>query len=365
MPSTTAKTTQEIQAQTLDESNNAQRVNVVAGSAGSTQYAEDSVHNSGDSGTMALAVRKDTGAAIAGTDGDYSPLQVDSGGALRVTGGGGGTEYNDGDARGVATGTIVMGDDGTNIQSLACGTDGVLKTDINSALPAGANAIGTLASNSGVDIGDVTINNASGASAVNIQDGGNVLSVDDAGGSLTVDGPLTDTELRAASVEVEGDAAHDAAIAGNPVRTGARAQTSDFTAVASGDTVDSLATTTGKRVTYPFALPGQSWSYAAASGGITNTTGVTIKAAGGAGIRNYITDLQVINGHASTSTDVQIRDGAAGTVLWRGFAQAGGGGISCHFNTPIRGAANTLLEVACGTTGAAVYVNAQGFTAAE
>ena len=36
----------------------------------------------------------------------------------------------------------------------------------------------TLGSNSGVDIGDVTINNASGASAVNIQDGGNSITVD-------------------------------------------------------------------------------------------------------------------------------------------------------------------------------------------
>jgi hypothetical protein len=43
------------------------------------------------------------------------------------------------------------------------------------------------AANSGVDIGDVTINNAAGASAVNIQDGGNNISVDDAGGSLTID----------------------------------------------------------------------------------------------------------------------------------------------------------------------------------
>jgi hypothetical protein len=39
----------------------------------------------------------------------------------------------------------------------------------------------TLAANSGVDIGDVTINNSTGASAVNIQDGGN---------SITVDAPL-------------------------------------------------------------------------------------------------------------------------------------------------------------------------------
>jgi hypothetical protein len=35
--------------------------------------------------------------------------------------------------------------------------------------------------NSGVDIGDVTINNASGAAAVNIQDGGNTITVDNGG----------------------------------------------------------------------------------------------------------------------------------------------------------------------------------------
>ena len=36
----------------------------------------------------------------------------------------------------------------------------------------------TLGANDGVDIGDVTINNASGVSAVNIQDGGNSITVD-------------------------------------------------------------------------------------------------------------------------------------------------------------------------------------------
>lgn len=39
----------------------------------------------------------------------------------------------------------------------------------------------TLGANSGVDIGDVTINNATGASAVNIQDGGNSITVDNGG----------------------------------------------------------------------------------------------------------------------------------------------------------------------------------------
>jgi len=104
------------------------------------------------------------------------------------------------------------------------------------------------------------------------------------------------------------------------------------------------------------------WSYAAASGGITNTTAVTIKAAAGASVKNCLTSIQVINGHATVSTEVLVRDGAAGTVIFRGFAQAAGGGFAFTFSTPLCGTANTLMEVVNGTTGSAVYVNAQGFT---
>lgn len=42
--------------------------------------AEDTPHASGDVGIMALAVRKDTPTPLAGTDGDYAPLEVDSSG---------------------------------------------------------------------------------------------------------------------------------------------------------------------------------------------------------------------------------------------------------------------------------------------
>ena len=49
---------------------------------------------------------------------------------------------------------------------------------VQSTLQAGSASFGVLGANSGVDIGDVTINNASGVSAVNIQDGGNVITVD-------------------------------------------------------------------------------------------------------------------------------------------------------------------------------------------
>jgi hypothetical protein len=56
--------------------------------------AEDAVHASGDVGVMALAVRNDAGTAFA-ADGDYVPLSVDSSGAIRVSGGAGGTQYDE------------------------------------------------------------------------------------------------------------------------------------------------------------------------------------------------------------------------------------------------------------------------------
>lgn len=63
------------------------------------------------------------------------------------------------------------------------------------AIDSNGSASAILAANSGVDIGDVTINNAAGASAVNIQDGGN---------SITVDGAVTATT----NFEYAEDSAH-------------------------------------------------------------------------------------------------------------------------------------------------------------
>lgn len=108
-----------------------------------------------------------------------------------ITGGTAGQQYADGDARGTATGTLAMGDDGTNIQSVHVDTSGDLQIDVlTSALPSGA-ATAALQTQPGVDIGDVTVNNASGGSAVNVQDGGNSITVDYATtGSGTATGAL-------------------------------------------------------------------------------------------------------------------------------------------------------------------------------
>lgn len=60
---------------------------------------EDAAHSSGDKGVMALAVRRDANTTLADTTGDYAPLQVDSGGNLKVAiisgAGSGGTSLAD------------------------------------------------------------------------------------------------------------------------------------------------------------------------------------------------------------------------------------------------------------------------------
>jgi hypothetical protein len=91
--------------------------------------AEDAVHASGDTGVMALGVRKDADAALE-ADGDYAPFQVDANGYLKVNvkaGATSGTEYTE-DAAAAAnpaggavilvradTPSATVSDDGDNI----------------------------------------------------------------------------------------------------------------------------------------------------------------------------------------------------------------------------------------------------------
>lgn len=66
---------------------------------------------------------------------------------------------------------------GTNANPVQIG-DGGGSVTVDGTLAATQSGTWTLGANSGVDIGDVTVNNAAGASAVNIQDGGNSITVD-------------------------------------------------------------------------------------------------------------------------------------------------------------------------------------------
>lgn len=133
-----------------------------------------------------------------------------------------------------------------------------------------------------------------------------------------------------------------------------------------GTTYDRLRGDTNGLVNQPHALVANRWTYVAASGGISNTTtAVTIKAAAGANVRNYITAIQLSSDALGAATEVAIRDGAGGAVLWRGkISTAGISGLqSIPLAVPIMSTANTLLEVVTltATITGGVYINAQGF----
>jgi hypothetical protein len=169
------------------------------------------------------------------------------------------------------------------------------------------------------------------------------------------------------SAKVGGFDASNASATVNPVLAAITARSTEPGANTNGTVVVPQGTQTGKVVNLPYAIENNGWSYAAAAGGLVTTTGVTVKAAAGAGIRNYITDIDVVNSHPTQGTEIVIRDGASGTVIWRTYAAPAGGGIDKHFTKALRGSANTLVEIAEGTATAStgVYVNLSGYTSVE
>lgn len=166
-----------------------------------------------------------------------------------------------------------------------------------------------------------------------------------------------------------GPAAEDAATTSNPHIMGGVVRTAAApTTLVAGDAARLTMSAAGAAVVQPFAVPDLSWLYPAAAGGILNTTtAVTIRAAQAASIRNYITNIQVQSEPLGSATDLVVRDGAAGPVLWRVRIPTGGLPLTdIKFAQPLRGTAATLLEVATLTASVtgAVYFNAQGHSGA-
>lgn len=151
-----------------------QEVKLTASGSGTTEAlskAEDSAHSSGEHGILALAVRNDTLAALAGTDGDYAVLQVNDLGALFVD-----LAEFAGNAVNLGNGAVGTG---TLRVTIASDTTGVLSVDDNGA-------------NLSVDWGGTVPPIGAGTEAAALRvtiatDSTGLLSIDDNGGSLTVD----------------------------------------------------------------------------------------------------------------------------------------------------------------------------------
>jgi hypothetical protein len=151
-----------------------------------------------------------------------------------------------------------------------------------------------------------------------------------------------------------------------PIFIGGEARSSNKTALTNATNSAPITTLTGVLATKPYNIPEADWQFPSATSGIVNTTtAVTLVAAAGASIRNYCTGISVQTATLGGATELAIRDGAAGTVIWRTQLQTTALPlINIVFPTPLKGTANTLMEVVTLTavTGG-VYVNAQGYQA--
>jgi hypothetical protein len=196
-------------------------------------------------------------------------------------------------------------------------------------LAAGSNAIGTLAANSGVDIGDVDI-----------------LSL-----------PASTNTL-----EVVGDVAHDIAAAGNPVLIAGRA-TNSIEGLTQVDAADSSFLTTdlnGVTVTRPHTTLEEIITER-----VANTDGASTAfanfAAGGSGVHNYITTISIWN---SSATDgyVDFENGVSGAIVFTAPAPTLGGSV-INLPVPIKFADNTAVAYNVSGALTTVYISVTGFQA--
>ncbi|HOD79958.1 MAG: hypothetical protein BWX88_02756 [Planctomycetes bacterium ADurb.Bin126] len=366
--------------------------------------AEDAAHQNADPGVQVLAVRSDTLSALAGTDGDYAPLQVNATGALyvavsgtvsvsahAVTNAGTFVVQENGaaltalqlidDAIHAEDDAHVSGDKGALALAVRNDTPGALAGSDGDYIPLTTDSTGrlyTLAAQSGTwNVGTVTtvttvttvsavtqITNSLPAGDNNI---GNVdvvtLPALPAGDNNIGNVDVVTLPTGASAAQVQGTVAHDSAAANNPVLLGGKAVSSEPSAVANGDVAMLLTDLAGKLLTLPYANPENSVNGSNAAA-ITDTTSTSIIAAQGAGVRAYVTDLVISNSHATVGTVVKITDGSGGTVLFQCYCAPAGGGVSHRFAVPIKTTANTALHAVCVTTGSSVYVTANGYKGA-
>lgn len=98
---------------------------------------------------------------------------------------------------------------------------------------------------------------------------------------------------------------------------------------------------------------------------LATTSSTQLQAAGGSGIRHYVTGIQVVN-NSTTGGTCSILDGS--TVIWTGYLPATGASlqevpVSVEFRTPLKGTAATALNIQLGSASMSVYYNVQGFNA--
>lgn len=382
--------------------------------------AEDQASANADPGVQLLAVRKATPANLSGLDGDYEPLQVSAG---RLWVDASGVTLTVGSHAVTNAGTFVVQENGSALTSLQLIDNLVLAEDqasanadpgvgllavrkatpantsgldgdyeflqmsggrlwvsavVDTALPAGTNAIGKLAANSGVDIGDVDVTTVGtitpGTAATSLgkaEDAAHtsgdvgvfILGVANAAQStFGADGdyaPLA-TDIKG-NLNNVGNIAHDGVDAGNPVKVGYKAVASPkgLTLVAASDRTDGIADVDGIQITKSDTANDD-----VISERVSNTDGASTAFSNFGAVastHNCIRSIVCWNASA-TNGYVDFRDGTAGSILWTMPLPATGGSIlpPCspfHFRT----SQNTALAFDVSAALTTVYISVSGY----
>lgn len=170
------------------------------------------------------------------------------------------------------------------------------------------------------------------------------------------------SDVQSAGAQVQGEKAHDAAVAGNPVLIGGRADDTEPTAVADGDACWLWVDLQGRPVValgHP-AVVSDGSSHGPKVTTLTTTGNAALVAAQGAGQSIYVTMISASNTSA-TAVRVDLKDGTTSRVEM--FLAADGGGFVMPFAMPWKITANTALNGALGAAVTDVRVTVHFFVA--
>lgn len=277
--------------------------------------------------------------------------------------GGSPTDKNSGNASNGSQ-RVVLATDDVNMSAIKTAVEIIdnaisgseMQVDVVAPLPAGTNNIGE------VNLGavDNAVLDAIAASVAAIDTDTSTI-ITNTGATTTALQIMDDWDNAASDgASVSGDTAHDAADAGEPMKIGGKALAFDGTPpgtdVAENDRVNAIFTVEGRQFVEP-AHP-NFWStsvdYASAQ------TNATVKAAPGASLKLYITDIYCSNG--ATAGNITLLDGSGGSVKWESYPAINGGGVFTPRH-PIALTANTLLAIT-STTVTTHSLTICGYTAA-
>lgn len=365
----------------IGATSNALDVNIKSGSSSGTQYTEDAAAAANPVGNALIVVREDARAgSLVSADGDNVALRGNNAGELYV-------KHTDAIPVTDNAGSLTVDNAGTfAVQATTVGTitPGTAATSLGKAEDAGHSSgdVGVMAlavrndtrgTLAGTDLdyappqlnaaGDLRVDIAAmngvattmgnGASGTGVQ---RVTIANDSTGVIA-----TVSTVTTVAALTGGGVAHDGADSGNPLKIGAKAETSPkgITLVADGDRSDLYCDADGILMVKTGTAYGDLISERVTNTDGSSTAFSTFGAV--ASTRNFVTQITVHNAHATTNGYVDIRDGTAGSVLWT-IPLPATGGATIHFNPPLRQpTANTALAFDVSAAITTIYISVNGF----